>query len=192
MTSMKYLTTLFLVLLAAVTQAETPASTLPVVVFETTEGPIVIEVMTDRAPRSAENFIHYVKAGFYDDTIFHRVIPGFVIQGGGFTEDMIRKPTREPVKNEADNGIKNTRATLSMARTPDPESATSQFFINLSDNTNLDYTEPTAQGWGYAVFARVVEGMDVVDRIADTETGVVEGMPDVPMVPIVITHASVR
>lgn len=189
---MKYVFASVLLLLASVARAQAPANTLPVVVFETTAGAIAIEVLTDVAPVSAENFINYVKAGFYDGTVFHRVIPGFVVQGGGFTEDMIRKPTREPIENEADNGLKNTRATLSMARTSDPESATSQFFINLADNAYLDYSEPTAQGWGYAVFARVIEGMEVVDDIAGVDTGVVEGMPDVPLEPVIVTHASLR
>lgn len=188
---MKHLLAASLLVFAGLARAADPAA-LPVVVFETSAGPIVIEVFTDKAPVSAKNFISYVKAGFYDGTIFHRVIPGFVIQGGGFTEDMIRKPTREPIANEADNGLKNLRGSLSMARTPDPESATSQFFINLADNAYLDYTEPTMQGWGYAVFARVVEGMEVVDEIAASETGVVEGMPDVPLTPIIVTSATLR
>jgi peptidyl-prolyl cis-trans isomerase A (cyclophilin A) len=157
-----------------------------VVIFETSLGDIRIELMTEEAPVSTENFRRYVEEGFYDDTIFHRVIPGFVIQGGGHTEDMSRKPTRDPITNEADNGVKNLRGTLSMARTQDKDSATSQFFINLKDNAFLDHG---SRDFGYAVFARVADGMDVVDRIAAVETGNRGGHSDVPVEPVKIVSA---
>jgi cyclophilin family peptidyl-prolyl cis-trans isomerase len=178
------------VLAAAPARADNAAH--PVVDFETSAGRIVIELLVDAAPITTANFLDYVNAGFYDGTVFHRVIPGFVVQGGGYGPDLGRKATRAPIRNEADNGLENTRGTLSMARTQDPNSATSQFFINLSDNAYLDHHAPTLQGWGYAVFARVKDGMDVVDRIAAVETGVVDGMPDVPLTPVVVLHATVR
>lgn len=156
------------------------------VIFETSLGDIRIELMTEEAPVTTENFRRYVEEGFYDDTIFHRVIPGFVIQGGGHTEDMSRKPTRDPITNEADNGVKNLRGTLSMARTQDKDSATSQFFINLKDNAFLDHG---SRDFGYAVFARVADGMDVVDRIAAVETGNRGGHSDVPVEPVKIVSA---
>ncbi|MBA1148001.1 peptidyl-prolyl cis-trans isomerase [Ectothiorhodospiraceae bacterium WFHF3C12] len=140
----------------------------PRVKFETSKGPIILELYPDKAPRTVENFLAYVEQGFYDGTIFHRVIPGFVIQGGGFTADYERKTTREPITNESDNGLDNARGTISMARTRDPHSATSQFFINLSDNDNLDHR---GSDWGYAVFGKVVDGMEVVDAIAGVPTG---------------------
>ncbi|MES1951181.1 cyclophilin type peptidyl-prolyl cis-trans isomerase [Salinisphaera sp. S4-8] len=138
------------------------------VVMHTNLGDITIEVFEDQAPKSAANFLQYVRDGFYDGTIFHRVIPGFVIQGGGFTEDYRQKKTRDPIVNEADNGLKNDRGTLSMARTSDPNSATSQFFVNLTDNAPLN---PSRGNAGYAVFGKVTDGMDVVDKIAATPTG---------------------
>ncbi|CAI8013701.1 Peptidyl-prolyl cis-trans isomerase A [Geodia barretti] len=149
-------------------------------------GDITIELMSEEAPISAKNFLDYVDAGFFDDTIFHRVIPGFMIQGGGFTEDMNQKPTQAPIKNEADNGVKNTRGTLSMARTSDINSATTQFFINLKDNEFLDHG---TRDFGYAVFARVVEGMDVVDKIAGVQTGNRGSHSDVPKEAVVTTTA---
>jgi len=139
--------------------------------METTQGPIVIELFDDKAPATVANFVDYAEAGFFDGTIFHRVIPGFVIQGGGWTADFERKETRAPIPNEADNGLKNERGTLSMARTAAPDSATSQFFINLADNPSLDRRDDTRRGAGYAVFGRVIEGMETVDRIADIPTG---------------------
>ncbi|MCB1747923.1 MAG: peptidyl-prolyl cis-trans isomerase [Gammaproteobacteria bacterium] len=163
----------------------------PRVLLETNRGDITVELDQAKAPRSVANFLDYVSAGFYDGTIFHRVIPGFMIQGGGFTSDMIRKPTRDPIENEADNGRLNKRGTLAMARTQDPHSATAQFFINLVDNDFLDHQGKTPRGWGYAVFGDVVDGMNVVDDIAAVETGRVEGMADVPLEPIVIEHARV-
>lgn len=158
----------------------------PVVTFSTSMGDITIELLSKEAPVTAKNFLEYVDAGFFDGTIFHRVIPGFVIQGGGFTADMNQKSTRAPIKNEADNGVKNTRGTLSMARTADINSATSQFFINLKDNDFLDHG---TRDFGYAVFARVVEGMDVVDRIAGVKTGNHGPHSDVPTEPVVTNTA---
>ena len=158
----------------------------PQIVFETTAGDIRIELYAEDAPVTVENFLTYVDDGFFEGTVFHRVIPGFVIQGGGFTADMSRKPTREPIVNEADNGLENERGTLSMARTQVRDSATSQFFVNLADNPFLDHGE---RDFGYAVFARVVDGMDVVDRIAAGETARRNGMADVPVEPVVVENA---
>jgi peptidyl-prolyl cis-trans isomerase A (cyclophilin A) len=155
------------------------------VVLSTTKGDIRIELHTDAAPETVRNFLQYVDDGFYDGTIFHRVVPGFVIQGGGFIADMRQKPTRPPIANEAANGLKNTRGALSMARTQDINSATSQFFINLKDNDVLDHG---TRDYGYAVFATVVEGMDVVDEIAAVATDSRGGHKGVPKDPIVIEH----
>jgi peptidyl-prolyl cis-trans isomerase A (cyclophilin A) len=146
--------------------------------FETTLGDFTIELFEKEAPLSAANFLKYTEDKFFDGTIFHRVVPGFVIQGGGFTEDMTQKRTQPPVKNEADNGLKNERGTLSMARTNDINSATSQFFVNLKDNAFLDHSRGN---FGYAVFARVTAGMDVVDKIAAAATGRKKGFDDVPV-----------
>jgi cyclophilin family peptidyl-prolyl cis-trans isomerase len=154
--------------------------------FETTMGSFTVELYEKEAPLSAQNFLDYVDAGHFDGTVFHRVIPGFVIQGGGLTADMRQKQTRAPIRNEADNGLKNRRGTLSMARTNDPHSATSQFFVNLVDNAFLD---PGRGGAGYAVFGAVVEGMDVVDKIAAVKTGSKGGHQDVPITPIEVTSA---
>jgi len=156
------------------------------VVFSTNYGDISIEMMPEEAPVSVENFLRYVDDGFFDGTIFHRVIPGFVLQGGGFTADMDQKNTSEPIKNEADNGVKNLRGTLSMARTQVVDSATSQFFINLVDNAFLDHGD---RDFGYAVFARVVDGMDVVDKIATVQTADSGAHQNVPIEPVVITSA---
>jgi peptidyl-prolyl cis-trans isomerase A (cyclophilin A) len=155
--------------------------------FETSLGNFTIELYEKDAPVTTQNFLAYVDAGHFADTVFHRVIPGFVIQGGGMTADMRQKSTRAPIRNEADNGIKNRRGTLSMARTNDPHSATSQFFVNLVDNAFLD---PGRGGAGYAVFGCVVEGMDVVDRIAQAKTGNKGGHQDVPIEPIVVKSAT--
>jgi cyclophilin family peptidyl-prolyl cis-trans isomerase len=155
--------------------------------FETSLGDFTIEFFEKEAPQSVANFSRYIDEGFFDGTIFHRIVPGFVIQGGGFTEDMTQKKTKPPVKNEADNGLKNTRGTLSMARTNDINSATSQFFVNLKDNDFLDHSRGN---FGYAVFAKVTEGMDVVDKIAAVETGRKRGMDDVPVA--AVTMKSVR
>ncbi len=156
------------------------------VVFETSIGAFTIELYPDAAPITVENFLQYVDDGFFDGTVFHRVIPNFVIQGGGFTEAMKQKPTRAKIKNEADNGLKNLRGTLSMARTSDVNSATSQFFVNLADNAFLDHG---ARDFGYAVFGKVIEGLDVVDAIAAVETGTRGGHQDVPLQPVVVRRA---
>lgn len=157
----------------------------------TSLGEIEIELYPEEAPVTVKNFIEYVESGFFDGTIFHRVISGFVVQGGGFTADMQQKETRAPIENEADNGLKNTIGALSMARTPNPNSATSQFFINLVDNAFLDFTAKTQQGWGYAVFAKVTSGMEVVHEMAKASTGNVGGHSDVPIEPIVVEKAEV-
>lgn len=159
----------------------------PMVKMSTSLGELTIELYPDEAPETVENFLQYTDDGFYDGTIFHRVIPGFVLQGGGFTPGMDRKPTRDTIQNEADNGLKNLRGTLSMARLPDPHSATSQFFVNLADNPHLDH-QGSAQ-WGYAVFGKVVEGMAVIDEIAGVETTTRSGHSDVPAEAIVIEEA---
>ena len=151
--------------------------------FETSHGAFTVELFPKEAPITVENFLRYVDDGHFDGTIFHRIVPGFVIQGGGFTEDMTQKKTQPPVKNEADNGLKNKRGTLSMARTNDVNSATSQFFVNLKDNEFLDHKKGN---FGYAVFARVTEGMDVVDKIAAVETGRRRGFDDVPVQPVIM------
>lgn len=155
----------------------------------TSLGEIVIQLNTEKAPMTSENFIKYVKEGFYNGTIFHRVIPGFMAQGGGFDTDFNQKEVHAPIKNEADNGLKNDRGTLAMARTGDPHSATAQFFINYKDNSFLDHTAPNPQGWGYAVFAEVIEGMEVVDAMAEAATGNRGGHQDVPKENIVIESA---
>ena len=154
------------------------------VLLATSKGAITVELNSEKAPQTVANFLAYVDAGFYDGTIFHRVIPNFMIQGGGLQSDMEKKATREPVTNEAKNGLKNERGTIAMARTSDPHSATAQFFINHKDNTNLDY--PSFDGWGYAVFGRVTEGMDVVDAIAAVPTGTRAGRRDVPLETVLI------
>lgn len=156
------------------------------VVFETTKGDITLELFPEEAPITVENFLSYVDEGFYDGTIFHRVIPGFMVQGGGFTPDMKQKQTKAPIKNEADNGLKNKRGTLSMARTQDVNSATTQFFINVADNDFLDHG---TRDFGYAVFARVVDGMDVVDSIVKVPTGRAGMHSDVPKEPVIIEKA---
>ncbi len=159
--------------------------------IETNKGTIVAELDAEKAPVSAENFVSYAKKGNYNGTIFHRVIDGFMIQGGGFTQEMEMKKTDPQIKNEADNGLKNTRGTLAMARTSVVDSATSQFFINLVDNGFLDHRDKSSQGYGYAVFGKVVEGMDVVDAIGKVKTGNARGFADVPLEPVVIENVSV-
>jgi cyclophilin family peptidyl-prolyl cis-trans isomerase len=161
----------------------------PVVTLTTTLGVIEVEVDTEKAPLSAKNFLEYVDAGHFDGTIFHRVIPGFMIQGGGFTSDFTQKPTRASIKNEAANGLKNGRGTLAMARTNVVDSATAQFFINLKDNDFLNHSSPDPRGFGYAVFGRVTQGMDVVDKIAAVPTGSHGPHGDVPKTPVVIESA---
>jgi len=153
-------------------------------------GTIVLELYPDKAPLTVENFLQYVKDGHYDGTLFHRVIPGFMIQGGGFGPDFKQKSTRNPVKNEAANGLKNATGTISMARTSDPHSATAQFFINVADNVPLDFRFPTQDGYGYTVFGKVVKGMDVVNRIVKVQTGPgPAGHQNVPVKPVVIESA---
>jgi len=177
--------------LLTLTLAGTVLAANPKVNLQTNKGLIVIELYPDQAPQSVANFLAYVDAGFYDGTIFHRVIPDFMIQGGGFTADLEKKETRAPIPNEADNGLKNERGTLAMARTNDPHSATAQFFINHKDNAFLDHSGKNTRGWGYAVFGRVTEGMSVVDAIATTPTGAKGTFPkDVPLETIVIEKAS--
>ena len=154
-------------------------------------GSITVQLNGEKAPVTSQNFITYVKEGFYNGTIFHRVIPDFMAQGGGFDKAMSQKAVHAPIKNEADNGLKNKRGTLAMARTGDPQSATAQFFINLKDNGFLDYTASNSQGWGYAVFAEVVEGMDVVDAMAKQPTGNKGGHQDVPKTDIMIEKAEI-
>jgi peptidyl-prolyl cis-trans isomerase A (cyclophilin A) len=159
------------------------------VIFSTTHGDIKIELFKNEAPITTENFLSYIKDGFFDGTIFHRVIPGFMIQGGGMTPDMMDKDTKKPIKNEAKNGLKNERGTLSMARTSAVDSATSQFFINVNDNKFLDHG---VRDFGYAVFAKVVEGMDVVDKIAAVKTGNKGFHSDVPVEPVIIISAKIE
>ncbi len=158
------------------------------VLMQTSKGDITLELDADKAPKTVANFLRYVDEGFYNGTIFHRVIPNFMIQGGGMTPDMKKKDVHEPVENEAKNGLKNDRGTLAMARTRDPHSATAQFFINHKNNGNLDY--PSFDGWGYAVFGRVIAGMDVVDHIAIIKTGYTGGRKDVPKEPVLINSIS--
>ena len=161
------------------------------ILMNTSVGPISIELDHENAPLSAANFQSLVEAGFYDGLIFHRVIDNFMIQGGGMDADMNEKREGNPIKNEANNGLKNLRGTLAMARTADPHSATAQFFINLRDNAFLDHTSETMQGWGYAVFGKVTEGMEVVDKIRSVTTGNKGGHADVPLEPITIESATV-
>lgn len=161
--------------------------------LSTNYGEIEITLDAEKAPDTVANFLQYVQDGFYDGTIFHRVIDGFMIQGGGFTRDYQRKPTRDPIKNEADNGLKNDLGTIAMARTNDPHSATAQFFINVTNNDFLNHTAPTGRGWGYAVFGKVTAGMDVVHKIRAVETGPGGPFPkDAPRSPVVIEKASVE
>ena len=161
------------------------------VLMETSMGTITLELNDEKAPETVANFVRYAQGGHYDGTIFHRVIDGFMIQGGGFTKDMNQKETREPIRNEAMNGLKNARGTIAMARTMVVDSATSQFFINLVDNDFLDFQSPTPQGFGYAVFGAVTDGLDVVDRIAKVKTGFAGPHQNVPEVPVVIKKVTV-
>jgi peptidyl-prolyl cis-trans isomerase B (cyclophilin B) len=161
------------------------------VVLHTNHGDITLELDAARAPKTVANFLDYVRAGHFDNTLFHRVIDGFMIQGGGFTPDFRQKPTRAPIQNEAANGLKNTRYSVAMARTGDPHSATAQFFINVADNDFLNYRSPDAKGWGYCVFGRVVAGTEVVDRIKDVTTGDRGMHQNVPREDVVIQRAEV-
>ncbi|MDH3255596.1 MAG: peptidylprolyl isomerase [Acidobacteriota bacterium] len=163
----------------------------PRVALETSKGTIVMELASEDAPVTTASFLEAVRAGFYDGTVFHRVIGNFMVQGGGYGEDLTLKPTDTALVNEADNGLMNERGTVAMARRPDPHSASTQFFVNLVDNPSLNHRSKSDQGWGYTVFGRVVDGMDVVDAIGAVETGFVAGMQDVPKEPVVIEKATV-
>jgi peptidyl-prolyl cis-trans isomerase B (cyclophilin B) len=159
--------------------------------LHTNFGTITLDLDAEKAPKTVENFLRYVQEGHYDNTLFHRVIDGFMIQGGGYTPDMGEKATHSPVENEAANGLKNEAYTIAMARTPNPHSATSQFFINVANNTFLNYSNPSPQGYGYCVFGKVVEGQDVVDRIKKVKTGNRAGHQDVPVDNVIIERAEV-
>jgi len=172
--------------------AQAPKSKKPVVVIETSMGDITVELDKEKAPKTVENFLSYVKEDFYKDTIFHRVIPGFMIQGGGFTADMKRKPTKPPIPNEAGNGLKNVRGAIAMARTAEVHSATAQFFIDVADKPQLDYRGETPDAFGYAVFGKVVSGMAIVDRIENTATGTRGSFQNVPIVPVVIKSIKLK
>lgn len=181
---------------ATVAQAGAPAAAPvaknPIVVFETSMGTIKAELYPDKAPITVKNFLSYVDSKHYENTIFHRVIDGFMVQGGGFDKDMREKTSKAPIKNEAANGLKNTTGTLAMARTSVPDSATAQFFINVKDNSFLDFRNPTPQGIGYCVFGKVVEGMDVVNKMKAVRTGTKNGMQDVPLEPITIKSVKLQ
>ena len=161
------------------------------ILMTTTVGAMTLELDADNAPKTVENFLSYVSSGFYDGTIFHRVINNFMVQGGGFTADMEQKATQAPIENEANNGLKNARGTIAMARTQDPHSATAQFFINVQDNDFLNHTGENMQGWGYAVFGKVTEGEDVLDKIRCVQTGSQAGHQEVPVEPIIIESVTV-
>ncbi|WP_218311449.1 peptidylprolyl isomerase [Alteromonas antoniana] len=161
------------------------------VTFKTNYGDFTLELFADKAPATVENFLGYVNDGFYDGTIFHRVIDGFMIQGGGFTEDMDQKATKAPIQNEANNGVSNEAGTIAMARTNDPHSATAQFFINIKDNDFLNHTSESVNGWGYCAFGKVTEGMDVVEKIKNVKTGSHGFHQDVPVEPVIIEKAVV-
>ncbi|MGD8891254.1 MAG: peptidylprolyl isomerase [Desulfobacterales bacterium] len=171
------------------TGAEDVAAENPKVLLDTSKGEVVIELYPDKAPDTVKNFLNYVDTKFFDGTIFHRVIPNFMIQGGGFTDDMKQKPTQAPIKNEADTGVKNDRGTIAMARTGDPHSATGQFFINTVDNDFLNHKNKTPQGWGYAAFGKVIKGMDTVDAISAVKTSNRGSYQDVPVEAVVIKSA---
>ncbi len=182
-------------LLSFNTQAATPTSTQKgkpsMVKFQTNQGSFTIELNAEKAPATVKNFLDYVNSGFYNGTIFHRVIDGFMVQGGGFEPGMTQKPVQAPVQNEAANGLKNDNYTVAMARTSDPHSATAQFFINVKDNNFLNYTASNAQGFGYCVFGKVVEGKDVVDAMRRVKTGNRSGFTDVPLKDVIISKAEV-
>ena len=169
-----------------------PAPGNPVVVIETSAGTVTAELYKDRAPVSVENFLQYVRDGHYVGTIWHRVVPGFMVQGGGYTADLVEKGTRPPIQNEATNGLSNRRGTLAMARLQSARSATAQFYINLANNAMLDHRGYSPGDFGYAVFGRVLEGMDVVDRIAVVKTATKDGMDNVPVEPVVIKSVTLR
>jgi cyclophilin family peptidyl-prolyl cis-trans isomerase len=184
---------LFLLLLQTQTATQPPAAAAnPQVVVDTSLGSFTIELFQDKAPVSVENFLQYVREGFYAGTIFHRVVAGYVVQGGGYTPDLREKPTRPPIQNEATNGLSNQRGTVAMARTRTVRSGTSQFFVNVVDNRRLDHTGYAPDDFGYAVFGRVVEGMDVVDRISKVPTTIKDGMESVPIDPVIIKGITVK
>ena len=182
----KYLVIIAIIFLNNGANAEMTTNTK--IIIKTTSGDIKIELYDDKAPITSENFKKYVESGYFTDTIFHRVIKDFMIQGGGFTTEMNEKDSMPPIQNEANNGISNKRGTIAMARTPDPHSASSQFFINLKDNNFLDFTAETSQGWGYCAFGKVFEGMDILDKIALVDTGSYGAHQDVPKEPITINE----
>jgi cyclophilin family peptidyl-prolyl cis-trans isomerase len=170
----------------------TDTSTMTMIKFTTNQGDITLELNTEKAPKTVANFVAYIEAGFFNGVIFHRIIPNFMAQGGGFTTDFQQKSTKDPIENEADNGLKNDLGTIAMARTGDPHSATGQFFINLKDNDFLNHSSKTQQGWGYAVFGKVTEGMDVVNKMAAIPTGSGGMFPtDVPQEEVIIEKAEV-
>lgn len=177
--------------LASVAFPSAASAANPQVEMKTSMGVIVLELDAEKAPQTVENFLQYVKAGHYDGTIFHRVIPGFMIQGGGFTPAFKEKPARKPIRNEASNGLQNTPGTIAMARTSEPHSATAQFFINVADNRSLNFRFPTVEGYGYAVFGKVVKGMDVANRIVKVPTGSMGPHQNVPVKPVVIESARI-
>jgi peptidyl-prolyl cis-trans isomerase A (cyclophilin A) len=179
------------VLCSSLSGAADQAAKNPVVLMETSLGDVKLELFAKEAPISVKNFLDYVSGGFYDGTLYHRVIPKFMIQGGGFTADLKQKKPGPPIKNEADNGLKNLRSTLAMARTMVVDSATAQFFINVVDNGSLNHRDKTLQGYGYAVFGKVGEGMDIVDKIAAVKTGIQKGFRDVPETPVIIKSMKV-
>ena len=184
-------TTLALALLLFTATGQASAQAHPRVEFDTSAGRFTVELREDKAPITVANFLGYVRDGFYNGTIFHRVIGNFMIQGGGFTADFEKKPTRDPIRNEADNGLKNLKGTIAMARTSQPHSATAQFFINVQDNAFLDHRAPQGQGWGYAVFGKVISGMAVIEKIRQAETTSRPPYSDVPVETILIKSATV-
>lgn len=184
---------LFLLLLQTQGAAQAPpAAANPQVVVETSLGSFTIELFQDKSPVSVENFLQYVRDGFYTGTIFHRVVSGYVVQGGGYTADLNEKPTRPPIQNEATNGLSNLRGTVAMARTRTVRSGTSQFFVNVADNRRLDHAGYAPDDFGYAVFGRVIDGMDVVDRISKVQTTIKDGMENVPIEPVTIKGIAVK
>jgi len=186
---MKKLTIACLMLITGIISSVAMAAN-PQVKLETSHGDIVLSLDAQAAPESVANFVLYVEDGFYNGTVFHRVIKDFMIQGGGFEQGMKKKETRAPIKNEANNGLKNLRGSIAMARTGDPHSATAQFFINTVDNSFLDHTGQNSRGWGYAVFGKVISGMETVDRIRNLKTGKAGMYRDVPIEPVIINKAS--
>ena len=186
----KYLALMAIIFINNGVNAEMTTNT--IITIKTTSGDIKLELFDDKAPATSENFKKYIKSGFFTNTIFHRVIKDFMIQGGGFTQDMKDKETFKPIQNEANNMISNARGTIAMARTNDPHSASSQFFINLKDNTFLDFKSETIQGWGYCVFGKVIEGIETIDKIALVDTGSYGPHQDVPKDPMIINEVIIE